>query len=266
MVNQTGIITLTTDFGATDHYVATMKGVILTISPDVDIVDICHDISSYDIIGGALTIAQACRYFPAGSIHLAVVDPGVGGTRRAIAARTAKHVFIAPDNGLLTFALEHDEPATIRQIVNDRYFLHPVSNTFHGRDIFAPVAAHVSRGVSIEELGPEISDPVRLALPRPRISDGVIQGSVLKIDKFGNIVTNVTPHIIAESVGIGKMLRVRIAGVEIAETRMSYAGANSDALFAIFGSMGFLEVAMNQHSAASALGVKTGDAVEITAD
>ncbi|HYG99404.1 MAG TPA: SAM-dependent chlorinase/fluorinase [Terriglobales bacterium] len=259
------IVTFTTDFGTEDHYAGTMKGVVLNINPEAQVIDICHQVPAYDVLEGALTIAQAYRYFPAGTVHVVVVDPGVGSLRRAIFADTGQHRFVAPDNGVLSFVIDREPHVTVRHITNQSYFLRPVSNTFHGRDIFAPVAAHLSLGVSGEDVGPEISDHKHLDLPTLRkVGTQTIEGAVLKVDKFGNVVTNVTPGDFAEMLGTGAPLRVRIGSAEITELRHSYAGAKRGELFAIIGSMGFLEIAVNQDSAAALLQVKPGDQVEVT--
>lgn len=258
------IVTLTTDFGTDDHYVGTMKGVVLNINPAATLVDISHAIPAYDVLQGALTVAQAYRYFPAGTVHVVVVDPGVGSARRPIMADTGHHRFVAPDNGVLSFVYERESSVTVREITNDQLFLHPVSNTFHGRDIFAPVAAHLSKGINADQVGPVISDYIRLDIPRPRrLDDDRLQGSVLKIDRFGNIVTNLTPEDIARVVGPGHSPCVRIRYTEISEFRQTYAGANRGELFAIIGSMGFLEIAVDQGSAAELLRVSVGDLIEV---
>lgn len=260
----TSIVTFTTDFGTDDHYAGTMKGVVLSINPEATLVDICHAIPAYDILQGALTVARAYAYFPAGTVHVVVVDPGVGSSRRAIVADTGQHRFVAPDNGVLSFVYEREARVTVREITNERYFLHPVSNTFHGRDVFAPVAAHLSRGIEIDSVGPVITDFERLDLPKPRaLGNNSLQGTVLKIDRFGNIVTNLTPEEIAHTLGTDHPLRVRICSTEITTIRRSYAGSNHGELFAIFGSMGFLEIAVNQGSAAELLRARVGDVVEV---
>lgn len=256
------IVTFTTDFGTDDHYAGTMKGVVLGINPEAKLVDICHAIPAFDILQGAITIAQAYRYFPSGTVHVVVVDPGVGSARRPIVADTGHHRFVAPDNGVLSFIYEREPAIAVREVTNDRLFLHPVSNTFHGRDIFAPVAAHLSRGIGIESIGPEISDYIRLGIPKPHRDNGnVVVGSVLKIDKFGNVVSNLTPEDVAQLPGAE--LRVHVGSAEIAKFQHSYAGASPGELFAIFGSMGFLEIAVNQGSAAEVLQVKVGDSVRV---
>ena len=162
------LITLTTDFGLADHFVGVMKGVILRINPDAVLVDISHEVDSYDILDGAFTLAQSYRFFPPGAIHLVVVDPGVGSARRPILASTANAQFVAPDNGVLSMIYEREPDAQVRHITRERHFLRPVSNTFHGRDIFAPIAAWLSKGVEPIEFGETMTDHVRPALPKPR--------------------------------------------------------------------------------------------------
>jgi S-adenosyl-L-methionine hydrolase (adenosine-forming) len=258
------IITFTTDFGLSDHYVGTMKGVVLGVYPAATLVDICHGVPVFSILDGALTIAQAYTYFPRGTIHVIVVDPGVGGTRRPIIADIGSHVFVAPDNGVLSFVFEREPAASVVHVRNDRYFLHPVSNTFHGRDIFAPVAAHIASGVSLDSFGPQITDFVRLAIPVPHTSErGSVTGSVLKIDNFGNIITNITPDCLTRALGAGTSFTVKVGETTIPHFRLTYAGAAPGELFAIFGSMGYLEIALNQGSAAGQLGVQSGSVVEI---
>ncbi len=262
-MNKSPIVTFTTDFGLQDHYVGTMKGVVLNICPEAILVDICHEVPPYDIVSGALTIAAAYKYFPAGTVHVLIVDPGVGGVRRPIIAEVSSQTFVCPDNGLLSLVLDQEGDVAVRHATSDRYFLHPVSNTFHGRDIFSPVAAHIAAGVPVDSLGPLIKDYVELAIATPTLAMGNIQGSVLKIDRFGNVVTNITPGHLVDAFGAGTPFVVRIAGCAISDIRTSYAGAPQGQLFAIFGSMGRLEISANQSSAAALLGVKPGTVVEV---
>jgi len=252
-------ITLTTDFGSRDHYVGTMKGVVYTINPSAQVVDISHEVESYDLLDGALAIAQACRYFPAGTIHLVVVDPGVGSARRPVLARSEKYFFVGPDNGVLSLALAREPSFSVRHITAEKYFLHPVSRTFHGRDIFATVAGWLSTGLEPSDFGPEITDYVRLSLPAPKPGTRGIEGVVLKIDKFGNVVTNITPRDAPQLFAAAPpAFRIVIGKHEIISLRNSYAGGAAREIFAILGSMGFLELAMNRGSAAEALGVEKG--------
>lgn len=258
------IITFTTDFGLHDHYVGTIKGVALSIVPSATLVDICHEVRSYDVLDGALTIAQAYRYFPAATVHVVVVDPGVGGARRPIVAEVGQQIFVCPDNGVLSFVYQREQPVSVRHIVNDRYFLQPVSSTFHGRDIFAPVAAHIAAGVPIDEFGPPILDYATLELAAPkRVAQGVLAGTVLKVDKFGNVITNITPADISDALGPRRSFRLKVGNASISNLRTSYAGAAPGQLFSIFDSLGYLEIAANQASAAEQLRITQGDAVEV---
>ncbi|MEK6710768.1 MAG: SAM-dependent chlorinase/fluorinase [Nitrospinota bacterium] len=191
-VSSRPVITLLSDFGLDDHYVGVMKGVILSINPEVQIVDINHAIPPFDIAAGALVLANAYHYFPKGAIHLAVVDPGVGGDRRPVMAATENYFFIGPDNGLLTYI--YDDPAFlwVRHLRAVEYFLDKVSSTFHGRDLFAPVAGHLSLGESPGNFGPIVDDPVRLPDAHPEVGpDGSIHGQVVYVDRFGNLITNI---------------------------------------------------------------------------
>ena len=189
------IVTLTTDFGGADHFAGTMRGVILGVNPAAQIVELCNAVNSFDVLDGALTIAQGYRYFPADSIHLVVIDPGVGSARRPLLVATTRHYFIAPDNGVLSLVMEQEERVSVRHITAEHYFLHPVSNTFHGRDVFAPCAGWLSKGVEVEKFGEEITDYVRFTLPKPKMTaEHKLKGAVLKVDKFGNLITNLTPE------------------------------------------------------------------------
>ena len=189
------IITLTTDFGLNDHFVGTIKGVILNISPEIEIVDISHSVQAFDVLDGALTIAQAYSYFPSGTVHMVVVDPGVGTARRPILVTSDRHHFVAPDNGVLSMVYAKEERLHIRHVTAEHYSLQPISNTFHARDIFAPVAAWLAKGVDPEKFGDEISDFVRFNPPKPKSVNGnTLRGVILKVDRFGNLVTNITPQ------------------------------------------------------------------------
>ena len=189
------IITLTTDFGLNDHFVGTIKGVILAISPEIEIVDISHSVQAFDVLDGALTIAQSYSYFPSGTVHLVVVDPGVGTARRPILVSSDRHHFVAPDNGVLSMVYAREERLHIRHVTAEHYSLQPISNTFHARDIFAPVAAWLAKGVDSEKFGDEITDFVRFNPPKPKSVNGnTLRGVILKVDRFGNLVTNITPQ------------------------------------------------------------------------
>ena len=268
------VITLLTDFGLSDAYVGAVKGVVLGVNPQATLVDLTHDVSPQDVLQGAFLLGTAWRYFPAGTIHVAVVDPGVGTERRALLLEAHDHLFLTPDNGLLTFILppqDADTPlyqpyrARLPQgfrayaLTNPRYWRHPVSTTFHGRDIFAPVAGHLSLGVSSQEFGEPVDAIIRLAVPVPHWRDGLLLGHVVHIDRFGNVVTTV-PEAALAGKGEGEV-EVEVGGSKIRGLVRTYADANG--LAALIGSHGYLEIALTNGSAARALGVKVGDEVKV---
>jgi len=256
------VITLLTDFGLADHYVAAMKGVILSNCPQARLVDITHDVTPFAIAEGAYTLAQAWKYFPKGTTHLAVVDPGVGSARRAIVAEVAGHRFVAPDNGLLSMVLETDPRAKVREIGASRYFRHPVSNTFHGRDIFAPVAARLAKGLLPARLGEILSSPIMGSFAKPtQIAENRWRGAVLKVDRFGNVVTNfdwTTFRGMAERPFKLKLGRRTVRGYYPA-----YADAPVGLMFVIRGSADYVEVSVNKGDAAAIAGVVSGDEIEV---
>jgi S-adenosylmethionine hydrolase len=259
--NLTPVITLMTDFGLRDHYVAAMKGVILGICPSARIVDVTHDVSSYEIPEAAFLLSQTWPYYPKKTVHVVVVDPGVGSPRRPILAELDGHRFVAPDNGVLTPVLTR-EGCKVRHITSDAYFRHPVSQTFHGRDVFAPVAAHLARRVTAAKLGPLIQNHLRLTLERPmRTARRGWTGSILHVDRFGNIVTNFAlddfPLIETQAFEFSVGFRT------VEKLARSYAEMPPGELFAIVGSSGFLEISANQQSAAKLLGCETGAPIEL---
>jgi S-adenosylmethionine hydrolase len=250
------IITLTTDFGLEDPFVGAMKGVILSIAPEVTIVDLTHHIPSHDILEAALVLRSSYSYFPHGSIHLVVVDPGVGSTRRPILVVTEKYFLVGPDNGILSLIQELENPTEIFHLSNQKYFLSPVSSTFHGRDIFSPVAAWICRGIPPEQLGTSVGDLVRLSLPRVRREDErTIVGTILRTDRFGNLVTNICTQdlCLPERDSISSSFAIEIGGRTITQLLSCYAEASPGAVFAIWGSSGLLEISVNQASAAEIL-------------
>lgn len=257
------IITLTTDFGLNDHFVGTIKGVILNIAPQTEIVDICHTVQAFDILDGALALAHSYRYYPSGTVHLVIVDPGVGSARRPIIASSEEHNFVAPDNGVLSLMYAREERLSVRHITSDHYFLQPMSNTFHGRDIFAPVAAYLAKGVNHEKFGEEISDYVRFNAPRPKaVDEKTLRGVVLRVDRFGNMITNFTPEDVpALFQGQAPTFKILINKREISKLQQNYAEGGSGEVFAILGSMGYVEIAANRGSAAQILG--TGKGAEV---
>ena len=256
------LITLTTDFGLTDHFVGAMKGVILGINPMATIVDITHEIKPYEITEGAFVIAQAYRHFPRKAIHVVVVDPGVGTSRRPILAEAAGQYFIGPDNGVFSMVLA-EEKHRVRVITEERYFHHPVSRTFHGRDIFAPVAGHLGKGVTPARFGRLITDYLRASFEKPvRTGKRVWTGAILKVDHFGNLITNFHvrdfPDLSTRPFELGAGL------VKIHRLALNYSESEPGELAVIVGSSGYLEVAANQASAAKKLGCGSGAPVDLT--
>lgn len=259
------IVTLTTDFGINDHFVGTMKGVILNIAPQAEIVDICHAVQAFDVLDGALAVAQSYTYFPVGTIHVVVVDPGVGSARRPILVSTERHYFVAPDNGVLSLVYSREERIRVRHITGQHYFLHPVSNTFHARDLFAPVAGWLAKGVDSGKFGEEISDYVRLNAPRPKpVNETTLRGIVLRVDRFGNLVTNFTPHDVPALFQPNPpSFKVVVGKCEITEMHSNYAEGVPNEIFGILGSMGYLEIAANRAPAAQLTGSGKGSEVTV---
>jgi len=256
------LITLLTDFGLADHYVAAMKGVILGICPQARLVDISHEVRPYGIAEAAFTLGQAYPYFPAGTTHLVVVDPGVGSARRPLLVQAQGHYFIGPDNGALTLPMDRDPGHVIREITAAAYFRQPLSGTFHGRDIFAPVAAHLASGVPVAEFGTIVGDAVRLDLaPAKYGEDGVWLGRILYVDRFGNLVTNFRAADVPEIAE--KRFKMVIGNTETSWYHPSYASANQENIFIIKGSSGFIEVSINQGDAALATGASAGTPVTL---
>lgn len=260
------ILTITTDFGNLNGFVGTMKGVIYKICPEVKIADITQEIPAQDVRAGAIALWRAAPYFPSGTVHVAVIDPGVGTKRRAIAAKLGDQYYVVPDNGLITPMLEDAETAgvAVRIVHLDKpeYWLPQVYTTFHGRDIFAPVGAHLAAGVPLEMLGTLIDDPVRLSLPKPVRSERGIEGSIVVIDVFGNCSTNIRVSEVADL----KNVKLEIAGQVIRGVLPSYGHANIGDLVAVTDSEGFVEVAVVNGSAAKTYGIKMDDKVRISFD
>jgi len=259
------IITLTTDFGLNDHFVGTMKGVMLDIVPQAEIVDICHSVQAFDILDGALALAQAYHYFPSGTVHVVIVDPGVGTARRPILASSEQYNFVAPDNGVLSLMYAREERLNVRHVTADHYFLQPVSNTFHGRDIFAPVAAYLAKGVDHEKFGEEISDYVRFNAPKPKpIDANSMRGVVLRVDRFGNLITNFTPQDVpALFAATSPPFKMVVGKREITSIKTNYGEGAANEVFGILGSMGYLEIAANRAAAAQLLGASKGSEVQL---
>jgi len=260
------LITLLTDFGLNDEFVGVMKGVILAINPQARIVDITHGIAPQDLVSAAYRAQAAYRYFPQGTVHVVVVDPGVGSSRAIVAVQQEGHVFLAPDNGVLSLVIDAHKIEGVVRVTNDQFFLKPVSCTFHGRDILAPVAAHLSLGTGMERLGPGIAaeNLKRLPLEQPSFNaDGTLTGTVVLIDGFGNLVTNI------DSAAVGAITTpaqkrevvIRIGQHRITGLAQSYADVPPGTPLAIMGSKGYLEIAVNGERAARCLEAHRGDAV-----
>lgn len=256
------IITLTTDFGAGSPYVAAMKGVIFSINPLAQVVDISHTVPHQDIRAGALVLADVCERFPPGTIHVAVVDPGVGSDRRIVYAHVGEQQFIAPDNGLLSRLANRARPSTIRALTNRKYWLPNVSATFHGRDIMAPVAAHLSLGVKPEELGPAIDKLELLDWTEARVSAQKIEGTVQSIDSFGNLITNITGAQLSAA-PTDQRVSVTCDEHQTQGIFRTYADQPDMTLIALVGSSGQLELAIVGENAAAMLGVRVGTPVVV---
>jgi hypothetical protein len=256
-------LTLTTDFGTKDGFVGTMKGVIWSICPATQIADISHEISPQDVLEGAFTLWRAYPFFPPGSIHVAVIDPGVGTRRRPMAARLGTHYFVGPDNGLFTPMYEDAEkngwPLEIVHLTHEKYFLKNVSHTFHGRDIFAPVGAALANGVPLADLGPAITDPIRLSMPRPEKTLTGWRAHITVVDIFGNLTTDLPAGALAEHAQVSFQLR----GREVRGLVASYGNDEPGELVALVDSENHIEIAIVNGSAAQTLGVKVGDIVDV---
>jgi S-adenosyl-L-methionine hydrolase (adenosine-forming) len=254
------LIALLTDFGLRDHYVGTMKGVALGICPEASLVDISHDIAPQDVLGAALELADSYRYFPSGTIFLVVVDPGVGSTRQAIAAEAGHYRFVAPDNGVLSVVLDEVAPQHVVELTESKYARPTISKTFEGRDRFAPAAAWLASGVQLPALGRRISSFVRVSVPRPRATDAGVDGEVLRVDRFGNLITNI------DLVTLGSVsgpIAVRIGSHVIPQIVPTYVGAKPGEVCALVGSSDRLEVAVCGGSAAETLGLGRGAVVQL---
>jgi S-adenosyl-L-methionine hydrolase (adenosine-forming) len=253
-------ITLITDFGLRDPYAGIMKGVILNIVPSAVIVDVTHEIDPCDLLHAAFVLKSTYAFFPRGTIHIVVVDPGVGSDRRPILVVTNDYFFVAPDNGLLFPALSELRDVRAFHVTNSRFFLHPLSHTFHGRDVFAPVAAWLCREVHPEEFGDEFSSIVELKLPTARkVNDRCWRGEVLRIDRFGNLITSLPLELLDTQGGMPPAFRILIEGREISRFCLSYTEVPVGDLAAIAGSAGFLEIVSRQASAADVLSVRQHD-------
>ena len=263
MVNNRPIITLLSDFGLRDPYVAEMKAVIISICQKARIIDISHEIEKFNVRMGAFILAQAAPHFPKGTIHVAVVDPGVGTARKPIIVETERAFYVGPDNGLLMLAARNDGIKCVYEIANPKYMLRRVSRTFHGRDIFSPVAAHLANGVDPSEFGPTVENPVMPSFLSPKIMGNEVVGEILYIDRFGNLITNI-PESMLKALGIseGMNLQFKLGDREVRlKLCSSYDDVQKGSLLSIVGGTGFLEISINQGNASCLLNMKIGDRV-----
>jgi S-adenosylmethionine hydrolase len=254
------IITLTTDYGTNDHLVGTLKGVILKINPDVTIVDITHHVTPFDLLDGALSIGAAYSYFPARTIHIIVVDPGVGTERRPLLATSENQYFVAPDNGVLSLIYERDPNVVVRHA---NYYLQPVSKTFHGRDVFAPIAAWLAKSGQTASMGEVIEDYKKFAMPRPKAANGLMKGIVMRVDAFGNLVTNFRPEDISEAARKAGKVDLAVGTHTVARLVETFALGNAGEPIAYVGSSGYVEIAVNKGNAARTLALGRGAPVTL---
>ena len=257
-------ITLITDFGEADHYVACMKGVILQRAPTAPIVDVTHIIQPHDVVHGAFVLRQVFEHFAPGTIHVAIVDPGVGTTRRVLAAHYSGQTVLAPDNGLLSFIHRDFALHELRSIENTRLFQSEISTTFHGRDIFAPVAAHLWQGMSLERVGPEVHELELLNIERPHfLGQGGIEGQVLYIDHFGNVISNISAEDLTAVPRPAEVLNVHVGPLRVGPLHTTYGDVQPGEVVAVIGSTGMLEIAINQGNAAAHLRAAPGTIVVV---
>lgn len=251
-------IALLTDFGLADHYVGAMKGAILSVCPEATLVDVVHEIPAHDVDAGALALDASYRHFPGGTVFVAVVDPGVGTDRRPLAVGAGRWLFVGPDNGLFTHVLDAHPRARVHLLANPTLYRSPASPVFHGRDLFGPAAGHLARGLPLEEVGPPIDDPARLSLPaKARTAAGIV-GTVLHVDRFGNLVTNVTEADLADLGGRGPgRLEVELGGATLPLAR-TYADVPEGRACALVGSSGRLEIAVHRGRADALPGAGRG--------
>jgi S-adenosyl-L-methionine hydrolase (adenosine-forming) len=257
------MITLTSDFGLKDSYLAEMKGVILTINPQATIIDVTHVVDKFNIRAGAFVLASAVPYFPKETIHLAVIDPDVGTERRAILIQTKRGFFVGPDNGVLMLAAQNQGIEHLYELSNSKFMLSKVSSTFHGRDVFAPAAAHLDKGIKPSEFGPEITKVATPKFARVERRNNALIGEVWHIDDFGNIITNISQKDMSQNHVVNVKLLGVLQNIFFGKT---YAQANPHEPLALIGSHGFLEIALNQGNAAEKFHAKTGDKIEVSTE
>lgn len=260
----TAVITLTTDFGAADTYVASMKGIILSINPKANIIDVTHEIGAWDIAEAARVLEDFYCYFPKSTIHIAVIDPGVGSDRRPLAIEADDHFFVGPDNGIFWPIIQRNPKARVYHLTNSSYFLKDLSSTFHGRDIFAPVAGHLSMGVSLSTMGVTIFDPLSLVLKKAVILNNEIKGQVIKIDHFGNIITNIKKEDLMSFLKEGDIPFIEIGNLTVKKISNTYSDVPLNAPATLIGSSGYLEIAANMGRACDMTGLSKDSLIGAT--
>ncbi len=253
------LVTLTSDFGTRDPYAAAMKGVMLDVCPELRLVDLSHEIAGQDVLEGALFLAGALPFFPAGTVHLAVVDPGVGSERRAVAVRAGGQTVVCPDNGLLTLFTRDHAVEEAREITNPAFMRPDRSATFHGRDLFAPAAARLACGAPLADAGSTIDGLVVLDVPQAERDGDTVRGEVLRIDRFGNAISNISRAVI----GDGSVVEVRVGSATLLGLHRTYADVERGEPLALFESSGYLAVAVNEGDASAAFGIARGGGVEV---
>ncbi len=258
------IITLLTDFGWGDGHIGAMKGVILRINPDCRVIDLAHQVAPHDILGAAFVLGQTYAFYPPGTIHLVVVDPGVGGTRRPLVIKTRDYLFVGPDNGCFTIVLMQEQEKRAYELAEERFRLPRVSQTFHGRDIFAPAAAHLSLQINPEEMGPAVAsaDLTRLAIPKPLVDGATLLGEVIRVDSFGNLITNISQEELGKFAG-DESIEIGIKGTLIKGLKSSYEKDKDGEVIALWGSAGLLEIALKERNLHQELGWGRGEKVSI---
>lgn len=256
------VVALLSDFGTRDHYAGTLKAVVLSVCPEATLVDIGHDIPAHDVMAGALELAACYRYFPAGTVFLVVVDPGVGSSRRGIAADTGDYRFVAPDNGVLSAVFRESAPKKVVELTERKYARPTISRTFEGRDRFAPAAAWLAKGIALSSLGKGVADFHVIDLPRPVAGAREIRGEVVRVDRFGNLISNIDRRTFDHLSATGP-ITVRVGAHEVARVVATYAEAPPGDLCALFGSTDHLEIAVNAGDAARQLSLARGAAVTV---
>ena len=258
------IVTFSSDFGNREHYVGAVKGAILNVCPGAQIVDISHEIATHNVREAAFTLLGACTYYPPGTIHLAVVDPGVGSTRRGLAFATEGYFFVGPDNGIFTPIIQQQEIRQAVSLENKRFFRSSISPTFHGRDVFGPVTGWLARGTTLSKLGPSIDDWIQLDIPAPRRAGRKLVGTVLHVDRFGNLITCFRPSDLKALLGERTLPRFQVGKERIGQHYRFYSEAPPGQLFALIGSSGYYELAVSQDSAAKRLQAQPGTEVVLS--